>query len=161
MTNFCKISDVVKCHFHIEQCHFWGTVYDGSSISKELWPPRSPDMSLSDFVLVHQKAYGHPYGNNAYSIAELKTNIEHEIQLISFSTLRSVGLNVIKHILACNRGTGSHFEISYDNVNFSFSFVSRNNDSFNLIHICDLNHVYIFYNKIFFHELHDFSITLL
>lgn len=142
MTNFWKISDVVKCHYQIEQCHIWGIASDEFSISKELWHPRFPDLSPPDFFLGHQKAYGHPYGNNAYSVAELKTHIEHEIQLISFSTLRRMALNAVKHILACNRGDGSHFEISYDN--FSFSFVSRNNPSFNLIHICDLNHVYIF-----------------
>ena len=65
------------------------------TISKGLWPPRSPDLSSCDFYLwgtLKQKIYA----NNPHNLDQLKENITNAIWRITREELQAVSANVVK-----------------------------------------------------------------
>ena len=69
-------------------------------ISKNLWPPRSPDLTLADFFL-WGLFKGIVYKNTPRTIEQLKDAIPQEIQAINFDTLGKVFQNLEKRIQVC------------------------------------------------------------
>ena len=78
------------------------------TISKGLWPPRSPDLSLCDFYLwetLKQKVYA----NNPHNLDQLKENITNAIRRIT-KELQTVSANVVKRAQKCIDVNGEHFQ---------------------------------------------------
>lgn len=79
------------------------------TISKDLWPARSPDLSPCDFYL-WGRLKGNVYHNNPRTLEELKQNIRQEIANIPVEELQTVFLNMIRRAEICIQVGGSHFE---------------------------------------------------
>ena len=73
------------------------------------WPPRSPDLSAPDFWL-----WGHlkdrVYRNSPQTLADLRRNIEREINSISPRHLRKVMSNFQKRLNMCVENGGQHLK---------------------------------------------------
>ena len=79
------------------------------TISKGLWPPRSPDLSSSDFYFwgtLKQKVYA----NNPHILDQLKENITNAIRRITREELQAVSANVVKRAQKCIDVNGKHFQ---------------------------------------------------
>jgi len=70
------------------------------SISKNLWPPRSPDLTPTDFLL-WGLLKGKVYKNTPHTIEQLKDAIHQEIQAVNVDTLGKVFQNFKKRIQVC------------------------------------------------------------
>jgi hypothetical protein len=79
------------------------------TVSKGLWPPRSPDLSSRDFYLWGYLK-GKVYENNPRTIDQLKENIRRNIETIDINVLRLVTLNVIKRAQKCIDANGRQFQ---------------------------------------------------
>jgi hypothetical protein len=81
----------------------------GRVISKNLWPPRSPDLSSADYFLwgiLKDKVYK----NRPRTIQDLRANITTEINNIDRDTLRCVSENTVKRANMCLQEEGGHFQ---------------------------------------------------
>jgi len=78
-------------------------------ISKNLWPPRSPDLTPADFFL-SGLLKGKVYKNAPRTIEPLKDAIRQEIQAVSFDTLGKVFQNLEKRIQVCLDVKGDQFQ---------------------------------------------------
>ena len=79
------------------------------TISKGLWPPRSPDLSSCDFYLwgtLKQKVYA----NNPDNLDQLKGNITNAIRRITREELQAVSANVVKRAQKYIDVNGEHFQ---------------------------------------------------
>ena len=78
------------------------------TISKGLWPPRSPDLSSCDFYLrgtSKQKVNA----NNPHNLDQLKENITNAIRRITREELKAVSANVVKRAQKCIDVNGELF----------------------------------------------------
>ncbi|GFX33121.1 uncharacterized protein TNCV_5042891 [Trichonephila clavipes] len=79
------------CHTSRDSMKVLTEFFDDRVISKGLWPPRSPDMSIPEFLL-----WGYlknvAVRNNAHTLDELKSNILHAISDINSHILREVSI---------------------------------------------------------------------
>ena len=78
-------------------------------ISKNLWPPRSPDLTPADFFLwglLKSKVYK----NAPHTIEQLKDAICQEIQAVNVDTLGKVFQNLEKSIQVCLNVKGDKFQ---------------------------------------------------
>lgn len=78
-------------------------------ISKNVWPPRSPDLSPLDFYL-WGAAKSKVYCDRPRTLNELKTAITAFIHNITQEELRKVFDNKIKRVQACVVAKGEHFQ---------------------------------------------------
>jgi hypothetical protein len=81
----------------------------GRVISKNLWPPRSPDLSSADYFLwgiLQDKVYK----NRPRTIQDLRANITTDINNIDRDTLRCVSENAVKRANMCLQEEGGHFQ---------------------------------------------------
>jgi len=69
-------------------------------ISKNLWPPRSPNLTPIDFFL-WGLLKGKVYKNTPRAIEQLKDALRQEIQAVNFDTLGKVFQNLEKRIQVC------------------------------------------------------------
>ena len=67
---------------------------------KNLWPPRSPDLTPADFFL-WGLLKGKVYKNTPRTIKQLKDAIHQEIQAVNVDTLGKVFQNLEKRIQVC------------------------------------------------------------
>jgi hypothetical protein len=78
-------------------------------ISKNLWPPRSPDLSPPDFFL-----WGHlkeiVYQENPHTLEDLRNNITNAVQGITADVLRLVSRNMCRRMQSCLQQNGGHFQ---------------------------------------------------
>lgn len=78
-------------------------------ISKNLWPPRSPDLSPADFYL-----WGYlkerVYSNNPQTLEALQHNIENVINTITPATLKRVSASLRTRVSVCMLENGGHFQ---------------------------------------------------
>jgi hypothetical protein len=83
--------------------------FGGYIISRNLWPPRFPDLSPPDFYL-----WGflkeNVYKNNPHILKELKQNTELYISNVTADTLHQVASNMRKRMNACIAKCGGHFQ---------------------------------------------------
>ena len=78
-------------------------------ISKNLWPPRSPDRTPADFFL-WGLLKGKVYKNTPRTIEQLKDAIRQEIQAVNVDTLGKVFQNLEKCIQVCLDVKGDQFQ---------------------------------------------------
>ena len=78
-------------------------------MTKELWPPRSPDLNPCDFYL-----WGYlksvVYNPLSRTLDDLKANIEREIKNIRRETLKKIFLNFEKRCKLIIEAEGGHIE---------------------------------------------------
>ena len=78
-----------------------GLFSEKRTVSKNLWPPRSPDLTTCDYFL-----WGHlkitVYESNPHTIQELK-DISQAVTAIKITMLHRVYLNMIRRALLCRR----------------------------------------------------------
>lgn len=79
------------------------------TVSKGLWPPRSPDLSTCDFYL-WGSLKGKVYGSNPKTLEELKENIRSAIQMIDSDELQRVFQNMLRRAQKCVEAQGCHFQ---------------------------------------------------
>jgi hypothetical protein len=77
-------------------------------ISRNLWPPRSPDLTPPDFYL-WGAAKSAVYRDRPCTLKELKTVITAYMRIISQADLQKVFVNKIKRVQACIDARGHHF----------------------------------------------------
>jgi hypothetical protein len=83
--------------------------FDDRIISKNLWPPRSPDLTPPDCFLwgYLKQVVG---SNRPQTIEDLKQNTEDAISNISQETLNKVLRNMMTRVNTCHAQNGSHFQ---------------------------------------------------
>lgn len=120
MTLLTKLSDTDKRFGYFQQdsatAHtssasltFLQTMFGSRIISKDLWPPRSPDLTSPDFHLwgaMKNKIYC----SNLCTIDELKETITHFIQQVDDNVLEDVFRNMMTCATSCTEAGGSHFQ---------------------------------------------------
>ena len=78
-------------------------------ISKGLWPPGSPDLTLPDYFL-----WGYlkrrVYQNKPRTIDALKANITQEIQAVTPDVLARTFQNMARRVQSCLDANGGHFQ---------------------------------------------------
>ena len=84
--------------------------FDDRIISKDLWPPRSPELSPPDFFLCGGALKGKAYANKPRTIQELENNIRREIAAISEDVLQAAFANMKRRVQLCLDSGGEHFE---------------------------------------------------
>ena len=78
-------------------------------ISKNLWPPRSPDLTSTDFFL-WGLLKGKVHKNTPRTIEQLKDAIRQEIQAVNIDNLGKVFQNLEKRIQVCLDVKGDQFQ---------------------------------------------------
>ena len=99
----------MRLHTQPTKLAFLREFFDDRLISKNLWPPRSPDLSPPDFYLWGYLK-GVVYSKNPHTLDELKRNITIAVANIPAGTLRRVAANSVKRVRACVRAEGGHFQ---------------------------------------------------
>ncbi|KAJ4450907.1 hypothetical protein ANN_02341 [Periplaneta americana] len=83
--------------------------FDDRIISRNLWPPRSPDLTTPDFFL-----WGYlkdrVYATRPQTVDDLKHNITQEIQAIDNRVLQRVASNMERRVELCLMQDGGHFQ---------------------------------------------------
>jgi hypothetical protein len=95
------------CRVSLQRVH--DVFSEERTVSKNLWPPRSPDLTTCDFFL-----WGHlkstVYESNPHTIQKLKDNINHAVAAIDITILHRVYLNMIRRAQLCIDAGGNHFQ---------------------------------------------------
>jgi len=88
-------------------------------ISKNIWPPRSPDLTPADFFLWGLMK-GKVYKNSPRTKEQLKYAIHQEIQAANVDTLGKIFQNLEKRIQMCLdvKGDQSQHRSQYVYINF-------------------------------------------
>ena len=101
--------DGATCHTSNESLDLIASVFDDRIISRNLWPPRSPDLTTPDFFL-----WGHlkdrVYATRPQTLDDLKHNITQEIQAIDNRVLQRVASNMERRVELCLMQDGGHFQ---------------------------------------------------
>jgi hypothetical protein len=79
------------------------------TVSKGLWPARSPDLSKCDFCLWGYLK-GKAYESNPHTLDELRKNMLNAIQTIEVGVLRKMYLNRTTRAQKCVGPQGFHFQ---------------------------------------------------
>jgi hypothetical protein len=91
----------------MKQCRYWN-FFDDRIISKNLWPPQSPDLTPPDFFLwVYLKET--VYKNSPCTLVDLKRNTEG-VKKIPSETLLRVSQNMCQWVNLCIQENGGHFQ---------------------------------------------------
>jgi len=78
-------------------------------ISKEFWPPRSPDLTPPDYFLWRYPK-GRVYRNKPRTTEALKANIAEEIQAVTADVLTRTFHNWARRVQSCLDANGGHFQ---------------------------------------------------
>ena len=84
-------------------------VFGERIISRDLWPPRSPDLTPPDLYL-WGKLKGLVYADNPCSINDFKHNIRQVIADIRCKELHQVLSSLRRRVELCLQEDGSHFQ---------------------------------------------------
>ena len=101
--------DGATCHTSNANIRENESFFKDRIISKNFWPPRSPDLTPADFflwVLLKSKVYK----NTPRTIEQLQDAIRQEIEAASVDTLGIVFQNLEKRIQVCLDVKGDHFQ---------------------------------------------------
>ncbi len=101
--------DGARCHTSTETLAFLREFFGERLISKDLWPPRSPDLTPPDFCLwglLKDRVYVH----NPQTLNELKMAITNEINQVTAVTLKRVFANMVRRCRLCIQMHGGHFQ---------------------------------------------------
>jgi len=83
--------------------------FSNGVISKGLWPPCSPDLTLPDYFLWGYLK-GTVYQNKPRIIDALKPNITEEIQAVTADVLAMIFENMAHRVQSCLDTNGGHFQ---------------------------------------------------
>ncbi|KAJ4431571.1 hypothetical protein ANN_20170 [Periplaneta americana] len=101
--------DGATCHTSNESMELIGSFFDDRIISRNVWPPRSPDLTTPDFFL-----WGYlkdrVYATRPQTLDDLKHNITQEIQAIDNRVLQRVASNMERRVELCLMQDGGHFQ---------------------------------------------------
>ena len=86
-------------------------------ISKGLWPPRLPNLTLPDYFLWGYLK-GRVYQNKPRTIDALKANITEEIQAVTADVLARTFQNMARRVQSCLTQMVATFSTCYDVVTF-------------------------------------------
>ena len=92
--------DGATCHTSNASMREIGSFVQDRIISKNLWPPRPPDLTPVDFFL-WGLLKGKVYKNTPRTIEQLKDAIRQEIQAVNVDSLGKVFQNLEKRIQVC------------------------------------------------------------
>ena len=98
--------DGATCHTSNASMRETESFFQGRINSKNLWPPRSPDLTPADFFL-WGLLKGKVYKNTPRTIEQLKGQ---EIQAVNVETLGKVFQNLQKRIQVCLDVKGDKFQ---------------------------------------------------
>jgi hypothetical protein len=102
--------DGATCHTSCESLSRIHDVFtEERTVTKRLWPPRSPDLSTCDFYLWGYLK-GKVYANNPKTLEDLKENIRTEIRRIDTAELHRVYDNMLHCAQKCIDVQGDHFQ---------------------------------------------------
>ena len=107
-TGYCQ-QDGATCHTSNVSMREIESFFQDRIISKNLWPPRSPDLTPADSFL-WGLLKGKVYKNTPRTIEQLKDAIRQEIQADNVDTLGKVFQNLEKRIQVCLDVKGDQFE---------------------------------------------------
>ena len=79
-------------------------------ISRNLWPPSSPDLTPSDFYLCWGAAKSEVSRDRPRTLNELKTAITVYMRNILQADIQKVFANKIKRVQVCTDARGRHFQ---------------------------------------------------
>lgn len=103
--------DSATCHTSRESLKNIKKTFKNRVISKDLWPPRSPDLTPLDYFL-----FGYLknkiFKNLPHTMDDLKQSIVEVISNINMdkSMLEKIFRNMIKRVDLCKKESGKHFE---------------------------------------------------
>jgi hypothetical protein len=101
--------DGVTCHTSNGTVTLLKQFFDDRIISKNLWPPRSPDLTPPDFFL-----WGYlketVYKNSPRTLVDLKRNTEETVKKITAETLLHGSRNMCQWVNLCLQENGRHFQ---------------------------------------------------
>lgn len=101
--------DGATAHTARETIAYLQQFYDNRIISKDLWPPRSPDLTPLDYFLFpHLK--NTIFKEPIHTIEDLKTRITEECNRITPETLARVFTNMKRRVAMCLEVNGYHFQ---------------------------------------------------
>ena len=86
-----------------------GSFFKDRIISKNLWPPRSPDLTPADFFL-WCLLKSEVYKNTPHTIEQLRDAIGRETEAVNVDTSGTAFLNLEKRIQVCLYVKGDHFQ---------------------------------------------------
>ena len=102
-------NDLATAHTSVRTVTAIEAMFPGRVIGKNLWPPRSPDITpLDSFLFGYLK--GKVYKDDPQNTTELKEAIQREITQLKAETLNSVFGNIHLRIKKCRLVGGSHFQ---------------------------------------------------
>lgn len=101
--------DGATCHTSNKSMEHVTSFFADRIITKDLWPPRSPDLTSPDFFLWGYLK-GRVYKNRPRTIAELREGISEEINNIGEDTLLKTSQNMVKRVQLCLDADGGHFQ---------------------------------------------------
>ena len=101
--------DSATCHTANASMREIESFFQDRIISKNLWPPRSPDLTPADFFL-WGLLKGKVYKNTPPTIEQLKDAIRQEIQAVNVDTLGKIFQNSEKRIQVCLDVKGAQFQ---------------------------------------------------
>jgi hypothetical protein len=84
-------------------------IFEERVISRNLWPPRSPDLTPPDFHLLGE-AQSAVYRDQLRTLNELKTAVTAFIRNFSQADLQKIFANKIKRVQACIDACGHPFQ---------------------------------------------------
>ena len=89
--------------------NFLETKFGDRLISKGIWPARSPDLAPPDFYLFGYLK-GKVYRDAPQDLEDLESSIRYHLNRIPQATMTAVFENLVKHVTACRRCKGGHFQ---------------------------------------------------
>ena len=101
--------DGATAHTANNTMHFLKQCFEDRIISKDLWPPRSPDLSPPDFYL-WGSAKNSVFKENPKTLEDLQTAIRNHITSIQPQTLQNVFRNMCRRVDVCLQNQGGHFQ---------------------------------------------------
>lgn len=101
--------DGATAHTSGRSMHFFKEIFGDRIISKDVWPPHSPDLNPPDFYL-WRAAKSAVYQDRPCTLDDLQAAITAFIQSISSEQLIAVFRNKIRRVQACIDAKGGHFQ---------------------------------------------------
>lgn len=101
--------DSATCHTSTLSMQHISHIFNDRIIRKDLWPPRSPDLTPPDYFLfgaLKDKVFS----KNPHTLIELQQQITDAIAEITNETLDNVFVNMRKRIQLCLNENGGHFQ---------------------------------------------------
>jgi hypothetical protein len=101
--------DGATCHTSNETMTLLKQFFDDRIISKNLWPPRSPDLTPTDFFLWDYLKET-VYKKKPRTLVDLRRSTEEAVKKITAETLLRVSRNMRQRVNLCLLENGGHFQ---------------------------------------------------